>query len=105
MQKESLVGVLVWGLGSVPCSPLLYPPLVFRLLIIQLVMTRVPAPSSCGDHRPGLTRGVVTGAFGGKDGGGRTALMPWGEKQQKTSPQSVSTVCPTPVKPIYKSQR
>ena len=78
---------------------------MFRLLVIQLIVTRVPAPSSCGDHRPGLTSGVVTGAFGGKDGGGRTVLMPWGEIQQKTSLQAVSTVCPTPVKPIYKSQR
>lgn len=79
---------------------------MFRLLIIQLVVARVPAPSSCGDHCPGLTSGVITGAFGGKDDGGRTVLMPWGcETEQKTSPQSVSTVCPSPVKHIHKSQK
>lgn len=55
------------GWGRIPRSPLLHPPFVFRLLIIQLVVTRVPAPSGCRDHGPGLTSGIVTGAFGGKD--------------------------------------
>lgn len=54
-----------WADG-LPRSPLLHPPLVFRLLVIQLVVARVPAPSGSGNHGPGLASGVVTGAFGEK---------------------------------------
>lgn len=46
-----------------PCSPLLHPPFVFRLFIIQLVVAGVPAPSCCGNHGSGLTSGIVTGPF------------------------------------------
>lgn len=37
---------------------------MFCLLVIQLVVAGVPAPSSCGDHGPRLARGIVTGALG-----------------------------------------
>lgn len=49
--------------GHKPRSPLLHPPLVFGLFIIQLVVAGVPAPSCCSDHGSGLTSGIVTGPF------------------------------------------
>lgn len=90
-KKKSLVGVGV-RLGSVhsPASS----PAARVLPPVQLPLWLESAPSSCGDHGPGTgPSGVVTGAFGERTVEEGAGLMPWGEKQQKTSPQSVSTVC------------
>lgn len=50
--------------GHRPRSPLLHPPFMFSLFIVQLIVAGVPSPSSGGNHGPGLAGGIVTGPFG-----------------------------------------
>lgn len=53
---------------ALPRPAFLHAALVVGLLVVELVVTGVPAPGGGRNHGPGLPRRVVTWACEGKDG-------------------------------------